>query len=129
MKLHSNAVWPHRWMIIAFTGAWLSFEVCFGLMVLAFPLGARDPFEMEEIKRANRVLVTLAAAVYGIYRVACFHPAVNPRYFAWLKLSPWQADKPLPMGPVHLVWQDLVVIGTILAIAHWRMHTEIVYPL
>jgi hypothetical protein len=128
-ELHSNAVWPRRWMVLTFMAAWLLFELCCALLVLAFPLSVRNPFEMEEIRRAGTILVTLPAVVYGIYRVVRFHPSANSRYLAWLKVSPWRAEKPLPLGPVQLVWQDLVVIGAILSIAHWRSHTEIVYPL
>lgn len=61
-------------------------------------------------------ILVLCAGAYGVYRVAAFHPAIRPKYWRWLWLTPWTADKPLPLGPVRLVWQDLVVIGVLSAV-------------
>jgi hypothetical protein len=57
-----------------------------------------------------------------------FHPACNRAYAAWLKLTPWTAAKPLPLGPIHPVWQDAAVIGLLSAIAHWHAHTDPLWP-
>ena len=31
-------------------------------------------------------------------------------YRTWLAQTPWLTDKPLPLGPIHIVWQDLLVL-------------------
>lgn len=58
------------------------------------------------------------AAIHGAMRVCCFHPAFSKAYFNWLVLTPWDSSKPLPRGPVHLVWVDLVVLGLVSLLAY-----------
>jgi hypothetical protein len=70
-----------------------------------------------------RVLLLLAAAgFYGISRVTRFHPASNAGYAEWLKASPWAAGRPLPLGPVHPVWQDGIILGALTVLSVWRAH-------
>jgi hypothetical protein len=49
--------------------------------------------------------------IYGVYRVVAFHPALRGGYSRWLQATPWTAARPLPLGPVHLVGQDVVLVG------------------
>ena len=50
-------------------------------------------------------------AALGLYRARAFDPLLRRDYYRWLAASPWTARKPLPNGPIHIVWQDAVVIG------------------
>ncbi len=59
----------------------------------------------------------IACLGFGTYRVATFHPANVPSYFDWLKGTPWTPSRPLPMGPVHLTPQDVVVIAASMGLA------------
>jgi len=68
----------------------------------------------DEFMRIRTTFIMLNALGYGIYRIVAFHPAANAEYRAWLKLTPWSAEKPLPAGPLQLVPQDLVVICLLL---------------
>jgi hypothetical protein len=69
--------------------------------------------------------VTLGAAgLYGVYRVFRFHPLTRPGYRQWLACTPWSAHQPLPHGPIHLVAQDVVVIGLVMAVA-WAAGADI----
>ena len=43
-------------------------------------------------------------------RVSTFHPFVNRKYLAWLRMNPWQPGDPLPLGPLGVTTQDCVVI-------------------
>jgi len=43
-------------------------------------------------------------------RVFTFHPLGNRKYLAWLKASPWQPGKPLPLGPLGVTTQDCLAI-------------------
>jgi hypothetical protein len=54
---------------------------------------------------------------YGAYRVVRFHPAFQTDYRDWLRQTPWRVGKPLPLGPVHLVLQDAVILGAMVALA------------
>lgn len=59
--------------------------------------------------------VLFFAAVYGALRVLLHHPLFDPQYRQFLALSPWERTKPLPLGPVRLAIQDLVVLGVLAA--------------
>lgn len=59
------------------------------------------------------VLITNAALAYGVFRAIVFNPFWRLAYREWLLATPWQHPQPLPLGPVHLVWQDLVVVGVL----------------
>jgi hypothetical protein len=50
-------------------------------------------------------------AGHGIWRVTGFHPALVPGYRQWLRTTPWTPDRSLPRGPLHLTWQDAVVVA------------------
>jgi hypothetical protein len=39
----------------------------------------------------------------------------------WLETTPWTSQKPLPLGPIHLVAQDVLIIGLTLVVA-WPLH-------
>ncbi len=54
-------------------------------------------------------LIFLAAGLFGVYRGVIFHPYFRPDYREWLERTPWTWSMPLPLGPVHLVWEDAIV--------------------
>lgn len=54
------------------------------------------------------------ALAYGAFRVVALHPFYQPGYRAWLALTPWTSRKPLPLGPVALVWEDLFVLAALM---------------
>jgi hypothetical protein len=62
-----------------------------------------------------------AACAYGVYRIWAFHPVLRPGYRAWLTSTPWTAARPLPLGPVHLVPQDVLLLAITFALA-WPAH-------
>lgn len=62
--------------------------------------------------------MALVCAAYGLSRVWAFHPAFRPRYRQWLSLTPWTSEKPLPLGPIHLVAQDLFVLAVACLLLH-----------
>jgi hypothetical protein len=64
------------------------------------------------------MVVVMACVAYGVYRVLAFHPLFRPAYRSWLTLTPWTSDKPLPLGPLVLVPQDVVVLALMLALRH-----------
>ncbi|MCI0747370.1 MAG: hypothetical protein L0Y58_18345 [Verrucomicrobia subdivision 3 bacterium] len=128
VALHSNAVWPPGLLVIGFILLYGGFNAA----ILAIELMLAVPFgelsRVPDIAEFKKFILMLSAAAYAAYRLWRFHPACNPAYAAWLKLSPWTADKPLPLGPLHLVWQDAVVVGTVLAIAKWHAHVNPLWP-
>ncbi len=67
--------------------------------------------------RPGQLLLTLASAFLGLYRVVAFHPTMRGDYFEWLKLTPWTVQKPLPLGPIELVPEDSLAMGGILLLS------------
>jgi hypothetical protein len=72
------------------------------------------------------VVVLIACGAYGIYRIVAFHPAWRDGYMSWLKTTPWSARQPLPLGPIHLVWSDaLVVLAGEALLMRWPVHLHL----
>ena len=72
----------------------------------------------EEIVMPRIVILVIASTLYGYYRVRYFHPFYDRKYRQWLCVSPWSIDKPLPQGPVHLIWADLVILAVLSLLAY-----------
>src|SRR5436190_8238008 len=108
IPFHSNAVWPPLPMLIVFALAYGFIEAGRCLINMVSPHTGMVADEMPELAGIRIVILVAAAGVYAFFRLWRFHPACNPAYCAWLEMSPWTASKPLPVGPIHLVWQDAV---------------------
>ncbi len=80
------------------------------------------PAEAESF-RAPAVFTLFICALYGVYRAAAFHPMWRPGYLAWLRTTPWTVERPLPEGPVLLVWEDAIPLGA-LTLAVWVCQQE-----
>lgn len=91
------------------------FYLVFEGLVLYFEwkAGAAVPLNV----RPGVVIPLLAALAFGVYRVVAFHPFYRPEYRAWLERSPWTAGRPLPLGPVALVWEDGVILSLLALLA------------
>jgi hypothetical protein len=90
--------------------------------------GEMRPF--REMRTACVAMIVMVAAVlYGFRRAGAFHPLYRTRYFAWLKLTPWTWRQPLPLGPVRLVWTDLVILGALMGVEWWRGGMNPIAPL
>jgi hypothetical protein len=124
---HSNLVWPPPALLGLFIVLYGLVSVSFWLIERSVPGNAADISRMPEVITFREVILGFTAALYAAYRLVRFHPASNRAYAAWLKLSPWTADRPLPAGPVHLVWQDAAVVGVLTAIAVWH-HLPVLLP-
>jgi hypothetical protein len=55
------------------------------------------------------------AVVYGLGRLSGYHPSRRSAYVRWLEQTPWTPRQPLPLGPVHFGWRDLLLFGILLA--------------
>lgn len=71
--------------------------------------------------RPSLAILRLAAIAYAIHRVLWFHPILRADYRQWLATTPWTRHKPLPLGPVHLVAQDVVLLAGIFLLT-WPVH-------
>ncbi len=94
------------------------------LIILALPYIAQGVVGI--LGDAEDVFITiffqvLAPAIcamgYGLFRVLYFYPLTHKKYGQWLATTPWAYGKPLPLGPVHLVWEDLLVVVVLILAA------------
>jgi hypothetical protein len=126
---HSHAVWPPAWLTILFLLVYGLVTGAFWLLQLPLPHPEVVIWEFKEAKMVLAGILGSAGAAYALYRLARFHPLCNQRYGGWLRLSPWTPDKPLPLGPLHLVWQDAVVIAVLVAIAVGHARIDFAVPI
>jgi hypothetical protein len=122
MPFHSNLVWPPFWAVIIFVFVYATLEA--GMWLIHYSYGGSSPSDFEEIGRIRGLVLFGTAVGYAIYRIWRFHPACNPAYAAWLMLSPWTAAKPLPLGPIHPVWQDGIVLAALASLGYWHASIE-----
>src|SRR5689334_8276086 len=101
IPFHSNAVWPPLFLTMSFVVIYSVIILAIWLINAASPYLGEDIANLEEFVIIRTGLLAGAAGAYAIYRIWRFHPACNHAYAAWLKLSPWTANRPLPLGPVH----------------------------
>ena len=124
----SNSVWPPLGLVAAFGIAYAMLDGGLWLIEHSAPSLNGQLAGMPEIMRIREIILGTAAGFYALYRLGRFHPACNSSYATWLKTSPWTPRKPLPLGPVHPVWQDAVVLGVITAFARWHAHVDPALP-
>jgi hypothetical protein len=89
--------------------AWL--PVALLLWLFYFLSGELPP---DDLARPLIAFGGLIPVGYAALRPVLFHPAFRPGYTDWLARTPWTPDSPLPFGPVHFVWQDVVVIALLI---------------
>src|SRR6266852_3804842 len=104
---------PHDTFVAAFVLAYLLVEGLFPAWV-QWVWGVQPPHELGDS------LLHLAALVYSVHRVISFHPVFNSAYQNWLAATPWTSRNPLPVGPIHLVIQDALVLGILACLAGAR---------
>ena len=106
------AIWPPAGVLATagliyagFQGFFIYLEISFGVRIFSWP-------DTDFL----RVIMIGFAVGYAVYRVAAFHPAFRTDYYEWLRGTPWTSRKPLPLGPIHVVWQDLLMLAVLLAL-------------
>ncbi len=115
MKQHWRQVLPPRFIIVLLCTAYL---LTYLMDLYIIRLGVPVP---KDIGRIRVPFLVFASALYGYYRVRAFHPFYNSKYWQWLCLTPWSMDKPLPQGPVHLIWVDLVILTFLTLLAYFNL--------
>jgi hypothetical protein len=114
---------PPRW-----SGLWLlpiiGFELAYAWSSWKWP---GQP--LGELLHRRDNLVLLAAFSLGLRRAVDFHPLFHEGYRRWLCVTPWTSRLPLPVGPIHLVLQDALWLGVILALWHDPQCSRLYLPL
>lgn len=121
-----------RWLRVVLPPLpWLAgFAVLYGVLsAITFWVQWRFGQRFLEAERWALTVPTLIVGTlcYGAWRAIVFHPLDRPGYEKWLAATPWTSRKPLPLGPVHLVLQDVVLVACVVAVAwifgdRWAVH-------
>lgn len=101
---------PPDWILGALTVLYVVVEVVF-VELIPRPV----------VVRPGDFVIGISAVLYGLFRGAGFHPAFHADYRRWLAATPWTNRLPLPVGPVHLVPQDVLVLASLTALG-WVRH-------
>jgi hypothetical protein len=75
------------------------------------PPNCRTVFAAEHAIAFHAICFLTAFGIFGLIRGATAHPALNSAYASWLESTAWHLPLPLPGMPVHLVWEDALVLG------------------
>jgi hypothetical protein len=123
-----RVVWPPWWALGLAATVFLGLQMPYLLLERA---GGMPSYSLPDRETNNISLGFLIAggALYGVHRVLAFHPAMRPGYYAWLMNTPWTCKKPLPLGPVHLVLQDVLLLGLAFAVAWPRLQWHALFVL
>lgn len=60
----------------------------------------------------------LVMLVWAGLRALAYHPLTNSTYLTWLRTTPWQPGKPLPLGPLGATTQDCLVLAAMSLVTH-----------
>src|SRR5436190_19696300 len=124
----TRGIWPPPWLAAIFILAYGGVELCLRLHDARFPSSPSIISGMPEFFLLRKIMLCSAAGLYAAFRLLRFHPACYPGYAGWLKQTPWTPDRPLPLGPVHPVWQDAVILALIGAVANWHARFDPALP-
>lgn len=99
-------------------GLWGALFYLIGVGAVLVILSADVRWDPARKARFVNLLLFLGAILYALSRVFLIHPIFLPGYRAWLELTPWTSRKPLPLGPVELVWEDGLFLGPLILISN-----------
>jgi hypothetical protein len=103
-----RVILPPDWAIVSFVAVTV-------LVSLPEIIAARNGLAPPpQIKTPRLMILGAGLAALGAFRVLGFHPRYRQGYRRWLEMTPWRLGQPLPVGPVHLVWEDAVILAAII---------------
>jgi hypothetical protein len=118
-------VLPPSWTIMTCALIYLVME---SLYLLLYRLLVEVGKEQSILIPRDTAVIT-SVILFAVYRVLAFHPLANPDYTRWLYLTPWRPGQRLPLGPVHLTVQDIVLVGLGVLFCHSSPRGQFGVPL
>lgn len=119
-----------RWLWLVLPPGWVVALLVLGYLVQeGFWLWVGiDMGTVPDLWRKRTAVACMIAALYGLFRAVAFHPLFRPEYRKWLESTPWASRHALPVGPIQLVPQDLVVVGALTLMLHWWQWEALYVP-
>lgn len=105
--------WHAIWLIVHLVASWK-----YG------PAVAGDIFT-PKVQEVNAGCGILYALLYGAFRATAFHPMFRPGYRKWLANTPWTSRLPMPLGPIHWIWQDALFLAPAILLA-WGPQSRLI---
>jgi hypothetical protein len=102
---------PPDWVLVFFGVS------CVLALLPGLFMGQRFGVVPPQARRPPQLVLGASLILYGVYRVLAFHPAYRAQYRRWLELTPWRWPGPLPVGPIQIVWEDVLIVASLAAIA------------
>lgn len=115
----------------ALLGSFLSVYGCFALICLILVKKFHVDLNSEAARQPFGILIFIAVLImiaYGFERIKIRHPLTNSSYLTWLRSTPWTPHQPLPLGPLHLVWQDFLIMIFTAACVGWTGLLDPIIP-
>jgi hypothetical protein len=117
MKIRSRLLLVPIVELFIAIATYLALAGVFVYLKFSLHLSGPNPAVDDSLHRLEWMLLVIACAAYGIWRVAGYHPVFHSEYRAWLTTTPWTAKMPLPIGPISLAWQDALLLCPIALVA------------
>jgi hypothetical protein len=108
-------VYPPWWAIAVALVCYVLCEAMFWWTRLAFSVQTES---LTELLRIRDSLMMMSCSAYAAFRVFVFHPLFRPKYRQWLEQTPWTSEQPLPLGPVYVTVQDVLLLGLMRLLLH-----------
>jgi hypothetical protein len=106
-----RVVLPPWWSLATFAGVLAILELFAHTVLRGTSHWDVDTRELALLAHSPRDVWLAAALVfYGAFRVLARHPSYRPAYAEWLARTPWHGQLALPLGPVHLMPQDGLIL-------------------
>jgi hypothetical protein len=114
-----------RWLRVVVPLGWLAtaavlFFASEGLRVY---LEWRFAKKLDDVIDFGLRIAAGAAFLFGVFRASAYNPFARTHYRIWLHTTPWRRGRRLPLGPIFLVAQDMVLLGVATALA-WQVYGE-----
>lgn len=101
--------------LLLMLGPYLAIEGLYSWWRFVRHLGMAD---LESLRQIRDLIMALMVAVAGFLRSKTNHPLHWSEYGRWLARTPWKLPKPLPLGPVHLSWADILFVLIVAVALH-----------
>lgn len=129
-----RVVLPPWWVVVLAALFYFAPILFFGFEWLLLPenLIERDGSVANAMRRVHEdspfvMFKIVILMLYGAWRVIGLHPLFRTDYRRWLEATPWNLAHPLPLGPIHVAWQDVILLGGIVALESWS--NPVAHPL
>ncbi len=106
-----RVVLPPWWSVVLFLVVLIAFELLAHTLLRGPTYREATQPKLDLMLHTPRdIWLAFALVFYGFFRVLAKHPLFRPAYAEWLAGTPWHGQLSLPLGPIHLLPQDGLIL-------------------